>query len=148
VNSLFAPHYAAYAVAASLAQPIYDGGALAGQLDLEKSKAKEALELYRKQILTAFADVESALAALRQTAEKLRAEREAAASARKAYEAALLLLRAGTIDIVTLATNENAFFQAEDAVVLAQSAHVQAAVALYQALGGGWTKPGFETARI
>jgi outer membrane protein, multidrug efflux system len=140
VNSLLAPHYAAYALVASLAQPIYDGGALQGQLDLEKGKAKEALDLYRKQVLTAFGDVESGLVGLRQGAEKLRADREAAASAKRAYDAALLQLKAGTIDIVTLATNENTFFQAEDAVVQARSAYVLAAVTLYQALGGGWTQ--------
>jgi outer membrane protein, multidrug efflux system len=140
VNSLFAPHYAAYALAASVAQPIFDGGALEGQLDLEKGKAKEALELYRKQVLTAFADVESGLVGLRQGAEKLRAQRQAAAAAKKAYDAALLLLKAGTIDIVTLATNENAYFQAEDAAVQAHAAYVQAAVTLYLALGGGWTQ--------
>jgi NodT family efflux transporter outer membrane factor (OMF) lipoprotein len=139
VSSLLNPHYAAYALAASVAQPILDGGALQGQLDLEKGKAREALDLYRKQVLTAFADVESALVALQQGAEKLRADRDALAWAKKAYDAALLQLRAGTIDIVTLATNENTYFQAEDAAVQARSAYVQAAVALYQALGGGWT---------
>jgi hypothetical protein len=29
---------------------------LQGQLDLEKGKAKEALDLYRKQVLTAFGE--------------------------------------------------------------------------------------------
>lgn len=140
VKSLLAPHYAAYALAASLTQPLYDGGLLEGQLDLEKGKARESLELYRKQILTAFGDVDSGLIALRQSAEKLRADREALTAAKKAYDAAVLLLRAGTIDIVTLATNENAYFQAEDVVVQAQSAHIQAAISLYQALGGGWTR--------
>jgi NodT family efflux transporter outer membrane factor (OMF) lipoprotein len=139
VSSLLNPHYAAYALAASVAQPILDGGALEGQLDFEKGKAKEALDLYRKQVLTAFADVESGLVALQQGAEKLRADRDALVWAKKAYDAAVLQLRAGTIDIVTLSTNENTFFQAEDAVVQARAAYVQAAIALYQALGGGWT---------
>jgi NodT family efflux transporter outer membrane factor (OMF) lipoprotein len=139
VSSLLNPHYAAYALAASITQPILDGGALEGQLDFEKGKAKEALDLYRRQVLTAFADVENGLIGLQQAAEKLRADRDALVWAKKAYDAALLLLKAGTIDIVTLATNENTYFQAEDAVVQARSAYVQAAVTLYQALGGGWT---------
>jgi NodT family efflux transporter outer membrane factor (OMF) lipoprotein len=138
VNSLLAPHYAAYALAASLTQPILDGGALEGQLNFEKGKAKEALDLYRKQVLTAFGDVESGLVGLQQGAEKLRADRDALVWAKKAYDAALLQLKAGTIDIVTLATNENTYFQAEDAAVQARSAYVQAAITLYQALGGGW----------
>ena len=47
-------------------------------------------------------------------------------------------LRAGTADIVTVLNVQTTLFQAEDSLVQAQLARLQAIVSLYQALGGGW----------
>jgi NodT family efflux transporter outer membrane factor (OMF) lipoprotein len=141
LRNLLTPQAGAYALAASLAQPIFDGGALQGQLDLQKGKYKEALEDYRKQILTALADVDNGLVGLKTSREQVRLQQEATNSAKKASDAALLQLRAGTIDIVTLATTENTYFQAEDALVQARSGYFQSASTLFQALGGGWAQP-------
>jgi NodT family efflux transporter outer membrane factor (OMF) lipoprotein len=138
LKNLLTPQGLAYSLAASVTQPIFDGGALRGQLDAQKGLYRELLEQYRKQILTAFADVENGLIALRKTGETLRLQGEAVAASRRGYEAATLLLKGGTIDIVTLATTENAYFQALNAEVQARAAYYQAATTLYQALGGGW----------
>jgi outer membrane protein TolC len=141
LKNLFTPQAAAFSLAGALTQPIFNGGALQGQLDLQKGKFDELLQDYRKQILTAFSDVENGLVGFSKTGEQLRLQRLAVDSAQKAYDAALLQLQGGTIDIVTLATVENTLFQAEDILVQVRSAHFQAAATLYQALGGGWTRP-------
>jgi multidrug efflux system outer membrane protein len=140
-KNLFTPQAAAFSLAGSLAQPIFNGGALEGQLDAQKGKFDELLQNYRKQILTAFADVENGLIGLSKTGEQLQLRKRAVESAQKAYDAAFLQLQTGTMDIATLATVQNGLFQAEDALVQARSAHFQAATTLYQALGGGWTRP-------
>src|SRR5262249_48145321 len=49
-------------IAASLLQPIFDGGRLRGQKAVAESRERELVETYRKAILSAFADVEEALA--------------------------------------------------------------------------------------
>jgi len=41
---------------------------------------------------------------------------------------------------VTLATVEIAYFQNQDLLVQARFAYLQAAVSLYQAVGGGWSQ--------
>ena len=53
---------AAIGIAASLLQPIFDGGRLRGQKAIAESRERELVETYRKAILSAFADVEQALA--------------------------------------------------------------------------------------
>jgi outer membrane protein TolC len=53
---------AAIGIAASLLQPIFDGGRLGGQKAVAESRERELVETYRKAILSAFADVEEALA--------------------------------------------------------------------------------------
>lgn len=138
-QNLFNGQAAAYSIAASLAQPILDGGALEGQLNQQRGRYTELLEDYRKQILTALADVENGLVGVKQTQERLRLQGEAVVASRKGFDAAELLLSGGTIDIVTLATTENAYFQALDSEVQARAACFQAATALFLALGGGWS---------
>ena len=61
------------------------------------------------------------------------------ASARQALTAAQARLSEGTIDIVTLATNETAYFQGQLVLEQVRLARYQAATTFYQALGGGWS---------
>ena len=55
-------------------------------------------------------------------------------------------LRGGTIDLITVLQTQQTLFQAEDLLVQARLAHVQAIVSLYQALGGGWLPKPLEAA--
>ncbi len=52
--------------------------------------------------------------------------------------AAQARLREGTIDVVTLATTETAYFQAQLALEQVRLSYFEAATTFYQALGGGW----------
>jgi outer membrane protein TolC len=96
------------------------------------------LQTYRKTVVSAFADVDNALIAIRQTSEKLRLQREVVAASRRAFELSEQQLRAGTADIVTVLNTQLALFQSEDVLWQAQLARLLAIVSLYQALGGGW----------
>jgi multidrug efflux system outer membrane protein len=139
LRSLFRPEAIAWQIAGSLAQPVFDGYNLQGQLLLQKGRYAELAQTYQKQILTAFADVENALIAIEETRRQLKLQGEAAAAARRAYEVAEARLREGTIDIITLSTTETTLFQSQDVLAQVRLAHFQAATSLYQALGGGWS---------
>jgi multidrug efflux system outer membrane protein len=135
---LLRPESAIYSAAASLAQPIFEGGKLLGNLDLQKAKQDELLQNYRKAVISAFGDVENALDAIRQTALRERLQGDVVRSSRQAFDISEERLREGTIDLVTVLQTQQTLFTAEDAVVQARLAHMQAIVSLYQALGGGW----------
>ena len=139
VQEFLSPQAIAWQLAANAAQPLFDGYQLQGQYELQKGSYSELSALYHKQILTALSDVENALIAVRETERGLRSETLATDSARRAYLAAAARLAEGTIDIVTLATVETAYFQNQDLLVQARFAYLQAAVSLYQAVGGGWS---------
>jgi outer membrane protein, multidrug efflux system len=138
LRTLFRPESIFYNVAASLTQPIFDGGRLLGDYDLRRGRQEELLQLYRKTIIQAFADVESALVAVQQSARRERLQGEVVTASRRAFEISESRLREGTIDLVTLLNTQQALFQAEDAAAQARLAHLQAIVSLYQALGGSW----------
>lgn len=138
LRALFRPESALFNLAAGLTQPIFDGGRLLGDLDLQRGRQEELLQLYRKAILSAFTDVENALVAVQQTARRERLQREVVNASRKAFEISEQRLNEGTIDLVTLLNTQQSLFQAQDVLAQARLAHLQAIVALYQALGGSW----------
>lgn len=136
--ALFTPQAAFYTLAAGLTQPIFDGGRIQGNFDLTQARQDELLQTYRKTVVAAFADVNTALVAVRESAERLRLQRDVLAASRRAFALAEQQLRAGTVDIVVVLNTQLTLFQAEDALLQAQLARLLAIVSLYQALGGGW----------
>jgi NodT family efflux transporter outer membrane factor (OMF) lipoprotein len=136
--SLISPASRVYALSAGLTQPIFHGGALRGQVQYSKARYTELLTVYHKTVLTAFANVESALVATRQTSLQLERQRDAVAKARRAYQFAQQQMSAGTVNILTVLNTENALFSAQDVLVQVEYAHLQSVVDLYTALGGGW----------
>ena len=146
LKTLLRPELAFYSLTSGLTQPIFEGGKLLGNLDLQKGRQDELLQNYRKAVISAFSDVENALDAVRQTAIRQRLQANVVASSRRAFQFSEQRLREGTIDLVTVLQTEQTLFQGEDAFVQAQLAHVLAVVSLYQALGGGWLPKPVETA--
>jgi multidrug efflux system outer membrane protein len=138
LTSLFQPNAAFFNMVGSLTQPIFDGGRILGNFEFTQARQDELLQVYRKTVVQAFADVDNALMSIRQTTERLRLQREVVAASRRAFELSEQQLRAGTADIVTVLNTQLTLFQAEDALSQAQLARLLAIVSLYQALGGGW----------
>jgi outer membrane protein, multidrug efflux system len=139
LRTLFGPGAWFYTAAAAFTQPVFDGFLLEGQLNKELALREQALQTYRKDVLSAFADVEKALTALEQTTLQEKAQREAVLASQMAFYLSEQQLREGTVNLVTLLQTEQTLFQAEDQLAQVQLARLQAAVGLFQALGGGWS---------
>ncbi len=138
LSSLVSPANRVYAVSAGLMQPIFHGGALRGELSYRNARYAELLTSYHKTVLTALANVESALVAVRQTADQRQRQRDAVAKAQRAFEFAQAQMSAGTVNILTVLNTENALFSAQDTLVQVEYSYLQALVDLFTALGGGW----------
>jgi multidrug efflux system outer membrane protein len=147
LRALFRPESTFFNLAAGLTQPLLDGARLQGQFDFQKGRQDELLQLYRKAIVNGFADVERALIAVQQTARRVRLQRNVVSSTRRAFDIAETRLREGTVDWITVLITQQALFQAQDTLAQAQFARLQAAISLFQALGGGWQKPAAEEPR-
>ncbi len=139
LKNLMRPEAIAWQVGSSLAQPLFDGFNLQGRYQLEQGRYAEAAAAYRQRILSAIADTESALIAMKETARSVKIGTEALAAAKIALDAAQAQLVEGVIDVVTLSTVQNTYFQYDFQLTLARLANYQSAVSLYQALGGGWS---------
>lgn len=141
LNNLISPGGALASLAAGLTAPLFDGGALRGQLELSKGRYDELVANYRKAVVQAFTDVDNALTAWRYTTEQERLQEAAVASARRAATIARAQMEVGTVDITTVLTIETALFRAEETLTQVRLTRFQALLNLYAALGGGWQQP-------
>ncbi len=137
LNFLSAPT-AVVALGASLLQPIFDGGRLRAQVDVAASRERELVETYRKAVLAALADVESALAAGGRTAMQERLQEQVVEQARVALRLAEIRYREGADDLLTVLDAQRTLFQAEDQLAQIRLSRLQASVGLFKALGGAW----------
>jgi len=138
LRNLLVPSSGFYTAAAGVTAPIFDGGLLLGQLDQQKGIREELLADYRKVVISAFTDVEKALAAVQQLAVQEMLQRRAVAEARKAFDLSEEKFRQGALDLTTLIQIEQTLFTQEDLLAVVRFNRLAAIVTLYQALGGGW----------
>jgi outer membrane protein, multidrug efflux system len=89
-------------------------------------------------VLSAFSDVEKALIALHQDTIQERLQTDVVKASRKAFEVAETQLRGGTVNLITVLQAEQTLFTAETNLVTVRLARLEAAISLFQALGGGW----------
>jgi NodT family efflux transporter outer membrane factor (OMF) lipoprotein len=140
LSKLFNPVSRVWSATAGVTQPIFQGGALVGQYQLNKGRYAELLADYHKAVISAFGNVEDALVSVQQTADQLQRQQDAVATARHAYELTQAQFHAGVINILVVLSTETALFTAEDTLVQVKYSHLNALVALYSALGGGWQR--------
>ncbi|MGH8326802.1 MAG: efflux transporter outer membrane subunit [Steroidobacteraceae bacterium] len=124
----------------SITQPLFHGRQLLGQYRYSKARYEEMLADYRKAVISAFGNVENSLAAVRDTTDEQQRENQAVATAQRAYDLSQREFHAGVIDILTVLSTQSTLFTAEDARAQVELAHLQALVALFDALGGGWRR--------
>jgi len=140
---------AAIGIAASLLQPIFDGGRLRGQKAVAESRERELVETYRKAILSGFADVEEALAGTSRLGQQEQLQTDVQTRAHESLRLAEIRYKAGADDLLTVLDAQRTLFAAQDQLAQVSLSRLQAAVSLYKALGGGWsasTTPSVPTA--
>jgi multidrug efflux system outer membrane protein len=127
-----------YSAAASVTQPLFDGGTRLGALELAQGEQVSAMQTYRKSVVSAFSDVENALVSLQQQTTRERLQIDVVKSSREAFNISESRLREGTLDLVTLLNTQQTLFQAQDTLAQIRLARLLGVVSLFQALGGGW----------
>jgi NodT family efflux transporter outer membrane factor (OMF) lipoprotein len=138
LNTLMNPASMLYTLAASITAPLFTGGKLTGQVDLARARDEELAQVYQQTVISAFRDVEDALAAASDLALVEQAQQAQVAAAQQAYQLADMRYRAGLTDYLTMLVTQSTLYQAEDALAQTHLARFNAAVSLYKALGGGW----------
>jgi outer membrane protein TolC len=127
----------AASIAASLAQTLFDGGARRGRIELSQAARQELAENYAQAVLVALTDVENALTAVATSQRRVEILTETVAQAREAYRLSRVRFDAGAIDLLTVLDSQRTLLSAEDSLVQAKQARLDASAVLVRALGGG-----------
>jgi NodT family efflux transporter outer membrane factor (OMF) lipoprotein len=129
------PAATATSMAANLLAPIFSGGRLTGNLENVTARQKELAAQYQKTVLTAFREVEDALAALKSADERAVIARASVVESQNAYDIAKARFDAGAVDYLNLLDAQRSLYQAQDSEKAVKQAQVQSFVQLRKALG-------------
>jgi multidrug efflux system outer membrane protein len=129
------PAAAASSIASSLLAPIFTGGKLTGNLENVTARQKELAAQYQKTVLTAFQEVEDALAGLKSANDRAVIARDSVVESQKAYDIAKARFDAGAIDYLNLLDTQRSLFQAQDCQITINQSQLQSFVLLRKALG-------------
>lgn len=123
-------------IGADLLAPIFNRGALHGEFDGASARQRESVELYRRDLLTALAEVENALSSDRRSLEREALILQIVEEARLTARLARLSYIEGEADLREVLDAESLLVQAEDARALVLQQRLEAAIDLFRATGG------------
>ncbi|MBV8633121.1 MAG: efflux transporter outer membrane subunit [Burkholderiaceae bacterium] len=122
----------------SVAQTLFDGGALRAASDQARASYDASVANYRQTVLTGFQEVEDYIAALRILDQEMEKQREAVELSRRSVELTRNQYKAGVVAYVDVITVETTALSNERALVDLLNRRLSASVLLVKALGGGW----------
>lgn len=127
-----------YTIAASAAQPLFDGMTLYHRQKAAEAALVQAEGLYRQAVITALQNVADALRSLQADARAVQAAIKAETTARATLDIVQKQLVAGQITQVTVLNAQQAYFNAAITRVQAEATRLSDTAALFMALGGAW----------
>ena len=139
IQTLFNASSTFWSLGASASETILDFGARKAAVAQAKANYDQAVAQYRQAVLTAFQNVEDALAAARVLQDEQALRAEAAAQATQNADITLNEYKAGTIDYTAVAAAQATALSARQSLIDIQASRMTSAVDLIQALGGGWS---------
>ncbi len=129
-----------FAIGPNVDLPLFQG--LRRKADLAKAKAQhqEALANYQQTVLTAFADVENALASRRGAVNEVAAQQDSITATQKSFDLSNVRYKEGVSTYLDVADSQRELLNARRLEVQARGRAFAATVQLIQALGGGFSK--------
>jgi NodT family efflux transporter outer membrane factor (OMF) lipoprotein len=122
----------------NLALPVIDGGRRLAEVDRREAQLKEAIAAYQLQVLTAFKEVEDALANNYATVQRVDRLVETAHSTGATLRLSTDRYLAGLTDYLPVLTAQRADFEARSRLLSAQRQLLTDRISLARALGGNW----------
>jgi NodT family efflux transporter outer membrane factor (OMF) lipoprotein len=139
LNQLFRAPTRIWSLGLSASETVFDAGLTRARTAAARAAYDQAVANYRQTVLTAFQGVEDNLAASLIMARQYELLKEASAAADAAELITLNEYRAGQIVYTDVVVSQAAALSARRSLVQSAVARQTTAIALIQALGGGWS---------
>ncbi len=128
-----------YMVGPSIDIPIFEGGRLRATLRLRRSQQREAALNYRNTVLQAWQEADDALTNYAEAQQQRDQTAEAVRQNRVALDASRERYKQGAVDFLNVLSAQNAVLQTRNSLAQDDTQLDLDLVALYRALGGGWS---------
>lgn len=128
-----------YSIGATLDWTLVDFGRIRGRIGASEARAQQALASYEQTVYLALEETEGALTQFTRDAQRSERLANAARSAEEAARLARLRYETGVTDFLAVLDAEREALSTRDALVQSQTSNAASLVAVYRALGGGWT---------
>jgi NodT family efflux transporter outer membrane factor (OMF) lipoprotein len=129
-----------WSVGPSISETVYDGGLRRATVNQYKATYNADLAAYRQTILTAFQQVEDALAAVRILSQQIRRQQEAVDSSETFLRLELGRYETGIDPYIDVTTAQTTLLANREFLATLQVQQMTASVQLIEALGGGWDR--------
>lgn len=129
-----------WSIGPSASWQVFDTGRIGSNIELQKAIEEQSFITYQQTVLTALQDVENALIASSKEQEHRDRLTEAVTANRKAVDLATRLYTEGQTDFLNVLNAQRSLYASEDALVQSNRTVSTNLVALYKALGGGWSE--------
>lgn len=137
-----------YSVGAGISWTLLDFGRVRARIKASEARTLQALASYEQTLATALEETEGSFAQFSRNAQRRESLARAERSASEAARLARLRYEAGVTDFLAVLDADRELLSARDALAQADTANATALVAIYRALGGGWTLPAQATASV
>lgn len=128
-----------FSLGPGISLPLFTGGRIRSNIAVQTSRQREALISYQSSILTGLEEVQNALVNYSQEQERRDRLNEAARQSQVAVDLATEQYQAGLVDFLSVLDAQRELYADEDLAVQSQTAVTTNVIALYRALGGGWS---------
>ena len=128
-----------YAFGPQISWAAFDLGRVRARIEVANAQTDAALASYQATVLAALEETEDALTAFGDAQERTDILARASASSAKAANLARQRFEGGLTDFLDVLDAEGAALDAQDSLAESRTQTATAMVAIYKALGGGWT---------
>lgn len=139
IHDLFSSASLAWSAAVQGNQSLYDADRARAGVAAAQANADAVRRVYERDVRLALRDVENALTAWTSQRQRQAALQKAVADSQQALQQATQRYAHGLSAYLPVLVAQRSLIQARDALALSQLAQLQGGIALYKALGAGWS---------
>ncbi len=139
LGNLFSADSRTHSGGAVFSWPVFDAGAIRGNIEVQSALQEQALFQYEAAVLTALEEVENALVAFAKEQHRRASLTEGTQAAQNAVDLAQSQYSSGLIDFNNVLIAQRSLLSFQDQLAMSDGEVTSNLITLYKALGGGWS---------
>jgi len=141
VSDLFDSSSIIWTVAAPVHWNIFTAGRTLDSIEIQEKQQTQAILQYRQKVLEALEEVENALYAYQESRQREAHLKQAVTATGSAVDLVTTQYESGLTDFDNVLNMQSALYDQENKLVSSQTEALKSIIALYKAIGGGWSPP-------